>query len=129
MDIIRLRTLTRKSKLGFGKYSDDPIWFVLQNKHTQYLRWCYYCNSTINFTDDILDEIGISKDYKIDKPGVNEELHFKLNKEKQKTIGWLKKRNNRCYQKRRTSACFASFKRMDASNYSNMSLTRKNHGH
>lgn len=66
---MRLRKLTRKSILGFGKYSEATVQNLLDMKYHNYLRWVYFCNSHINFFDDILEEIKVSEDYKIEKPG------------------------------------------------------------
>lgn len=82
MDVIILRKLTDKSKLGFGKYATEPIWYIIESKHTQYLRYIYYCCSGITFTDDVLEKIGIAEWEKIDKPGTNIELHEKICKRK-----------------------------------------------
>ena len=82
MDVVLLRKLTEKSKLGFGKYATEPIWYILQSRHTQYLRYIYYCCSGITFTDDILQKIGIDECNRIEKPGTNVELHEKVSARK-----------------------------------------------
>jgi hypothetical protein len=71
MDLPILRTLTRKSNLGFGKYADIPIQQIFDYKVQTYLRWVYYSFEGITFTDDILDEIPIHKEARIKKPGNN----------------------------------------------------------
>ena len=52
---ILLRTLTRKSKLGFGKLRD--------------------------VTDDILEELGITAKYRIEKPSANKDMYYRFLKE------------------------------------------------
>ena len=76
---VLLRKLTRKSCLQFGKYQDVNIQSILNLKRHRYLRWVYFNMSMITFFDDILDEINLPEDYRIDKPGKNPELHEKLN--------------------------------------------------
>lgn len=73
MDVLRLRKLSWKSLIGFGKFADMTVHQVYSLKHTQYLRWVYFNSSKISFTDEILDLL-IPKGFRIDKPGKNENL-------------------------------------------------------
>lgn len=84
---IRLRILTEKSIIGFGKYNLLTIGEILTLGHTNYLRYVYYNFESISFTDDILkkiyviiiDEKGeIIIDRRINKPGKNLELHLEI---------------------------------------------------
>ena len=78
-----MRTLTLKSKLGFGKYHVNTVNEVLEIfKSKEYLRWVYYNMSHISFMPEILKEIDVI--FKIDKPGKNPELFCKDNIEYQK---------------------------------------------
>lgn len=70
--ITRLRTLTEKSTLGFGRFRETTVDNLIKFK-SNYLRWLYYDCSNITFTQTILNQIGITK--LIDKPGKNPELH------------------------------------------------------
>lgn len=79
MDIIRLRTLTRKSVLGFGYEGDLPIQMLLNRHRAGYLRWVYFNSSNLSFTDDILDELKVDPEFRIQKPGVQRDFHEKLN--------------------------------------------------
>ncbi len=74
MDTILLRTLTRKSKLGFGKYADMPIQQIFDYNDKMYLRYIYLNLEGITFTDDILREIPIYENERIIKPGKNPEM-------------------------------------------------------
>ena len=68
---INLRKLTRKSRLGFGYREIKHITIqdiLIMNKHKELIK-IYFGLGKINFTDDILDELGISDDMKISKPG------------------------------------------------------------
>lgn len=69
MDVTRLRTLTKKSCLKFGKYGDYKVGDILALRHTAYLRWVYYNMSKISFIKEILREIHIHEDWEIEKPG------------------------------------------------------------
>lgn len=80
-DVTLLRKLTEKSIFGFGKYADLAVRDVLNLRHPTYIRWCYFNLDKISFMDNILDEIKIPQDYRIEKPGKNKELGDKLEEE------------------------------------------------
>jgi len=73
---IRLRTLTLKSKLGFGKYHDYTVKDIII-KEVNYLVWAYFNMDMISFMDDVLDEIDIPMEYRIEKPGKNVDMFKK----------------------------------------------------
>jgi hypothetical protein len=133
MDLVKLRTLTLKSKLGFGKYSDLTISEIIDLNHQQYLRYCYYKFESINFTIDILETIGVIKaghDNRIEKPGTNEPLFRELN---EKFISSSYKNNGRI-QTDRSLRVGAKIKlktsiERDKIRYSKQSLQSRNHGH
>ena len=77
-DVTLLRTLTRKSILKFGQYSDLQVQNLLDLQRYKYLRWVYFNCSNINFMDDILEEIKIPLNFRIVKPSKNPDLHIKL---------------------------------------------------
>ena len=71
-DTIRLRTLSFKSTMKFGKWHDltvQNIIDVYQIKGLEYLTWCYYNNSNISFLPEVLDKLGINQQLEIIKPG------------------------------------------------------------
>lgn len=74
MDVVRLRKMTRKSVMGFGKYEDSTVGHLIDYQKTPYLRWVYYNNSNIDFMPDVLDEIHIPVEYRIPKPGKAPEM-------------------------------------------------------
>jgi len=78
---MRLRKLTRKSIIGFGRYEILTIGEILIMHKDAYLRWVYYNASHINFFNDILTEIGIHEKIRIDKPGTNPDLREKCHNE------------------------------------------------
>ncbi len=68
---VNLRRLTRKSRLGFGYRDIKDITIqdiLIMNKHKELIK-IYFGLGKINFTDDILEELGISEDMRIEKPG------------------------------------------------------------
>ncbi|MDC3133744.1 hypothetical protein OA958_02770 [Bacteroidota bacterium] len=68
---VNLRKLTRKSRLGFGYRDIKDITIqdiMIMNKHKELIK-IYFGLGKINFTDDILDELGISEEMRIPKPG------------------------------------------------------------
>ena len=67
---------------NFKDYWDDndkelPI--QLKDGHS-YLRWVYYNIENINFMDDILNELGISEEFRIPKPGKDDSILKTLNR-------------------------------------------------
>lgn len=80
---VLLRTLTRKSILGFGYQDlrDLSIQMILDLKRSRTLISAYYGLEKINFTDDILNEIGITEEHRIKKPSKlpREEISKKVN--------------------------------------------------
>lgn len=69
--MIFTRKLTRKSLMKFGRYHDLTVGKVLDQDHFDYLLWAYYHCSQINFDEDILDILHISKEWQIEKPGTD----------------------------------------------------------
>ena len=68
---VNLRRLTRKSRLGFGYRDIKDITIqdiLIMNKHKELIK-IYFGLGKINFIDEILDELGISEDMRIPKPG------------------------------------------------------------
>ena len=68
---VNLRKLTRKSRLGFGYRDIKHITIqdiLIMNKHKELIK-IYFGLGNINFKDDILEELGISEDMRIEKPG------------------------------------------------------------
>ena len=72
MNTTALRKLSRLSVLKFGKYYDITIQNLINYRNVKaytYLTWVYYALAQISFLDDILDELGILPENRIDKPG------------------------------------------------------------
>jgi len=75
MSSILLRKLTKKSILKFGKFKDYTVGHLFGMKKQMELTSIYFNLSTITYTDDILDELGITEEYRIEKPSKNVELY------------------------------------------------------
>jgi hypothetical protein len=75
MSSILLRKLTKKSTLKFGKYKDCTVETMLGMELNVNLISIYYKLSKITFTDDILDELGITEKFRIKKPSTNEDMY------------------------------------------------------
>ena len=59
MDVPLLRTLSFKSKLGFGKYADMTVYEIINLDKSDYLRWIYYNVNGISFNNEVLFKIRI----------------------------------------------------------------------
>ena len=74
MDSITLRKLTLKSTLKFGRFSEWTVEKAIELKGRRainYLRWAYFNNSKISFTDEVLlNTLKINASDFISKPGV-----------------------------------------------------------
>lgn len=71
-DVVTLRVLTEKSKLGFGKHMDLTIGDILKIDLI-YVGWIYYNHPSISFHKDILDKLQIKE---IPKPGINKNYFY-----------------------------------------------------
>lgn len=140
---ILLRTLARKSVLDFGKYKDRSIQQVIDLKNIGVLRWYYYNCSMISFLPDILNEIGITEEWRIDKPGKDPQKGELLEKTKEiaraayrriayetgdkKALGGINKQKK--YQRKRSEAKLSKFFRDDNARFSKANMAWKNQGH
>ena len=73
-----LRILTRKSKLGFGKWKDYTVQELLDLSKPLVLISPYYKLTSINYQEDILTELKITEQYRIEKPSANKEMYYKF---------------------------------------------------
>lgn len=77
MSIVRLRTLTGKSIIGFGNYKDLTIQNLLDTAQHKELLNMYYFLRNIDFHEDIIKQLKIDQVYRIDKKNSTEEERFK----------------------------------------------------
>ena len=71
-DVVTLRVLTEKSKLGFGKHMDLTIVDILKVDPT-YVAWIYCNHPSISFHKDILNKLQLED---IQKPGMDKEYFY-----------------------------------------------------
>lgn len=128
MDTVRLRTLTEKSVIGFGRYSDSTVGMLISYEKTHYLRWCYFNFESITFTDDILSKIHIPNNFRINKPGKDLIKHTELNEHIMNKIPAFAKLKKESHLRRVRMASYVSAKKQDLFYYSKGNLQRKNHG-
>jgi O-acetylhomoserine/O-acetylserine sulfhydrylase-like pyridoxal-dependent enzyme len=81
------RVLTRKSILGYGyaEYRDLSVQMILDLGKAHILISSYFGLDKIDFTEDILDELGITSEFRLVKPSKDKELG-KLFYEKKKSV-------------------------------------------
>ena len=71
MDTIRLRTMTLKSSYHGGPWEGVPIRVLLGRGQKFYCVIAYYKYTTINYTSDVLELLGITEEVQIPKPGAD----------------------------------------------------------
>jgi hypothetical protein len=83
---VLLRTLTKKSVLWFGKHCGLKVQQVIDIRCQTYLRWIYYNFIGITFTEDILEDLTITENRRIPKPGIAPEKHVEVMEENRKSL-------------------------------------------
>ena len=124
-DVILLRTLTLKSKLMFGKYSDLTVQEVVNINQMSYLRWAYYNMDGITFIPKILIALGINQTGYINKPGTDKNIWSNITKYKKLYKG-LEGHILMLHNKKRSKQRIQAQIKQDTSL---ASLQRYNHGH
>jgi hypothetical protein len=66
-DVVLLRTLTRKSIIGFGNYKDITVQNILDLRQHKVLLEIYYFFRNIDYMPDILEELCIIGERVVDK--------------------------------------------------------------
>jgi len=67
--MISLRTLTEKSTLGFGMFTDLKVGNLIR-ANPQYLIWLYFHTDWINYSEGVIKVLGLSG-HEIEKPGID----------------------------------------------------------
>lgn len=136
MDSVLMRTMTEKSIIGFGyeDVRDLSVGQMIAMRKVSDLIRMYYGLDKINFVEDILDQIGITKEIRILKPGkipsqergiyIKKALdnYYSNKSETEVMADAARKKGNRS---KRSKAGLSHVNKLN----SNYSLTRKNHGH
>lgn len=72
MEVVLLRKMADKSVINFGTHEHLTVRDVLNLGDYTYIAWMYYSINGISFVDSILEEIGITGDMRIEKPGTDQ---------------------------------------------------------
>jgi hypothetical protein len=138
MSTILLKKLTPKSIIPAGKNKGLTVQDVL-NKSKIDLIYSYFNYSKITFTDEVLDQLRINLEDRIEKPGKNPEIGLKyinrnigaratflIDKENinSKTLAAVKK----SYAKSKFKARYKALIERERIQFSKSSLQRKNQG-
>lgn len=142
-DVTLLRTMARKSVFNFGEHEGRTVQQVLDLKHYRRLRWYYYNCSKVSFLNDILEEIGITEEWRISKPGkdpekgrdlddikdAKEAVFKKLAYEEgnEAAMGEMMKKKAR--NRKRNASRMVGFEKQDARRYAKGAMAWKNQGH
>ena len=129
MDTIRLRTLTEKSIIGFGKYTDLRVKDLISMRRTRDIRWIYYNCSMISFMPDILRWARIEECDEIEKPGKSHEKYIELNELLSNRIGGLTKHINNKVAKCKLRHERGRNRYSNNKYFSKGSMQSRNHGH
>lgn len=129
MDTLRLRTMTEKSIIGFGKFTDLSVQNLIDMKKTREIRWIYFNCSMLSFQDNILDWAGIINEYRIEKPGTNKELYYKLNDEKKRIMSGFTILKKDSHTRKVLKSRMKDNRRAERFKFSKASLQAINHGH
>ena len=74
MAIPILRIMTMKSKLGSGKYRDYTLEDLFNLNKEGHIYKAYFVITNVSFNKEILDKLGLTPEYQIQKPGSNWKL-------------------------------------------------------
>lgn len=125
---VKLRTLTRKSVLWFGKHEDRSVQQIIDLGRlagVSYLAWLYYNNDKISFNDELLEELFIVGDLILNKPTKNPLMYKRWKKENLNDQDYLDLYRDK---KRESKFNRYSSNRNDSKNFSAQNIMNKNHG-
>ena len=127
-DITLLRKLSLKSKLNFGQYPDLSIQELINLERKSYLRWVYFNCDKITFFDEILDEIKIPLEFRIEKPSKSPEKYIELDQIIKSKMSPLLKHINEKKKKKYQKVKRKISVSIDKKTFSKDSLRLKNQG-
>ena len=76
-DVVLLRTLARKSIMTGGPHEGLSVQMIINMGRQWRLAYTYFRYGMLSFLPDILDELGITEQFRIDKPGSDLEMFEK----------------------------------------------------
>ncbi|MBQ4009143.1 MAG: hypothetical protein II604_00395 [Bacteroidales bacterium] len=129
--------------MDFGQYQGRTVQQCIDLGNTRYLRWIYYNCSKISFMPDILDEIGVTEEWRIEKAGKDPEKGKMLDDEKDKNHNNHLKRLSETDKmeaikqsskysarlRKQSNRKLMQFERQDTKYFSKGAMQRRNHGH
>lgn len=130
---ILLRTLTLKSRLTEGKFSNQTVETVIAID-PMYLWYVYYNTEKLTFVEEILQAVGITQ--RIKKPGIDKNLYHKLccSNIKEQASKMDQDHRNKFYirqkaqRKKKVFSNYAKAHVRDKIFYSKGNMQRRNHG-
>ena len=142
-DVTLLRTMARKSVFNFGQHEGRTVQQLIDLKHFRILRWYYYNCSKVSFLPDILEEIGITEEWRIDKPGKDPDKGLKLDAIKDAKEAAFRKiayenreeaamgetMKKKAHARRKSKSMFVGFMKQDARQFAKGTMAWKNQGH
>jgi len=126
--VIKLRNLTYKSQLLFGKFKDCTVQDLLNMQLTGYLRWVYYNCDKITYIPEILEKIYVQEEDMITKPGKDPQKGKELSEKIRHRTGVeriVQRGRFRNIQKAKNKGFYVR----DGIKYSRQAMQRKNHGY
>lgn len=92
-----LRTLTLKSCFTQGKHQNVTIGRLIEIGQKKYISGCYFFIQNITYVEEILTQLGITDEYRIEKPGIDKAMAAVFFKENMPTINkkWKKAKKTR----------------------------------
>jgi hypothetical protein len=137
MSVILLRTLTKKSLIADGKNKGLLVGDVLIKCKTDLL-YSYFNYANLSFTEDILDELRISAEDRITKPGKDPDkfIHYrnrnlytaaKIVGKTKDHVGTLSVMTKR--RKAKAKANLVAYTKRSSLAFSKSAMQRFNHGH
>jgi len=90
--IVNLRTLTLKSKLGFGNYKHETVEKLIGMNKQESLISAYFKLGKISFNNEVLGLLDITEEYLIPKPGKDLEMYYVFLNDKGYTRRTIKRR-------------------------------------
>ena len=127
-DILRLRIMARKSVFDGGKFEGLSVQQIIDMGRQDYLVYQYYRYCKISFIDDILEEIGITAEYRIKKPGSNLEMYRKWGDNRWANMSVKDKSKEKSHRKKQKRMKFMIKNRQDNKTFTLKRMQAKNHG-
>ena len=80
--------------MWFGKYNGLKVQQIIDLHEKDYIRYLYYNFSGITFTEEVLNEISITEERVIVKPGIAPDMHQRVFDENRKSMHLFTRMSN-----------------------------------